>query len=79
MSDQLVSSPIETRSSHSFLLSLGISLQAMDTSHVALVSLRLSYEGFEVYKCDAPVVLGINIQNLFKVLRLADPADSITL
>lgn len=31
---------------------LGISLQAMDTSHVALVSLNLSMEGFEHYRCD---------------------------
>lgn len=52
---------------------LGISLQAMDTSHVALVSLNLSMEGFEEYRCDQPVVLGINIANLCKVMKLADP------
>jgi proliferating cell nuclear antigen len=57
----------------------GISLQAMDTSHVALVSLNLSMEGFETYRCDSNVVLGVNISNLAKVLKLADPADSITL
>lgn len=33
----------------------------MDTSHVALVSLNLSMEGFEQYRCDTNVVLGINI------------------
>jgi proliferating cell nuclear antigen len=57
----------------------GISLQAMDTSHVALVSLNLSMEGFEQYRCDTNVVLGINIINLSKVMKLADPSDSITL
>ena len=51
----------------------------MDTSHVALVSLNLSMEGFESYRCDQPVVLGININNLSKVMKLADPSDSITL
>ena len=51
----------------------------MDTSHVALVSLNLSMEGFESYRCDQNVVLGINIANLSKVMKLADPADSITL
>jgi proliferating cell nuclear antigen len=51
----------------------------MDTSHVALVSLSLSMEGFESYRCDSNVVLGINIANFSKVLKLADPADSITL
>ena len=51
----------------------------MDTSHVALVSLNLSMEGFEEYRCDSNVVLGVNISNLSKVMKLADPADSITL
>ena len=51
----------------------------MDTSHVALVSLNLSMEGFESYRCDQNVVLGINIANLAKVLKLSDPSDSITL
>lgn len=63
----------------SFLITIGLSLQAMDTSHVALVSLNLSMEGFESYRCDQPVVLGININNLSKVMKLADPSDSITL
>ena len=51
----------------------------MDTSHVALVSLNLSMEGFESYRCDSNVVLGVNISNLSKVMKLADPSDSITL
>ena len=51
----------------------------MDTSHVALVSLNLSMEGFESYRCDSNVVLGVNIANFAKVLKLADPSDSITL
>jgi proliferating cell nuclear antigen len=60
-------------------INLGLSLQAMDTSHVALVSLNLSMEGFESYRCDQNIVLGININNLSKVMKLADPSDSITL
>lgn len=51
----------------------------MDTSHVALVSLNLSMDGFESYRCDSNTVLGVNISNLAKVLKLADPSDSITL
>jgi proliferating cell nuclear antigen len=60
-------------------MNIGLSLQAMDTSHVALVSLNLSMEGFESYRCDQNIVLGININNLSKVMKLADPSDSITL
>ena len=51
----------------------------MDSSHVALVSLFLSFEGFEKYVCQQKYVIGINIMNLFKVLKLADTVDSISL
>ena len=51
----------------------------MDFSHVALVSLNLSMEGFETYRCDSNMVLGLNVANLSKVLKLSDPSDSITL
>lgn len=51
----------------------------MDGSHVALVSLNLSMEGFEHYRADTTMVLGINVAVLAKVMKLADPSDSITL
>ena len=51
----------------------------MDTSHVALVSLSLSSEGFEAYRCDTNLVLGLNVANLAKVMKLADASDSIIL
>lgn len=38
--------------------SSGMELQAMDSSHVALVSLRLDSEGFEQYRCDRTFTLG---------------------
>lgn len=61
------------------ILSLGLSLQAMDGSHVALVSLNLSMEGFEHYRADTAMVLGVNVAMLAKVMKLADANDSITL
>lgn len=36
----------------------GFSLQAMDSSHVALVSLLLRSEGFEHYRCDRNISMG---------------------
>merc|ERR1719163_783921 len=57
----------------------GLSLQAMDGSHVALVSLNLSMEGFEHYRCDANMVLGLSIATLAKVMKLASADDAITL
>ncbi|KMU77612.1 hypothetical protein CISG_01369 [Coccidioides immitis RMSCC 3703] len=57
----------------------GISLQAMDNSHVALVSLNLKAEGFSPYRCDRNIALGINLTSLQKVLRAAQDNDIMTL
>lgn len=51
----------------------------MDSSHVALVSLNLTVDGFEKFRADTNMVLGVSIANLAKVMRLADNNDSITL
>jgi len=57
----------------------GISLQAMDSSHVALVTLSLSCEGFEPYRCDRPTTLGVSVVNLSKIMKCGGNDDSITL
>ena len=49
----------------------GISVQAMDSSHVCLVSLLLRAEGFDPYRCDRNVSLGIHIATLTKVMKCA--------
>ncbi|KAI9755593.1 MAG: proliferating cell nuclear antigen [Lichina confinis] len=57
----------------------GIALQAMDNSHVALVSMMLKAESFSPYRCDRNLALGINLQSLTKVLRAAQNEDILTL
>ena len=57
----------------------GLSIQAMDSSHVALVALQMPADGFEEYRCDVPMRLGISIGNLSKVLKLGGHDDSLTL
>jgi len=51
----------------------------MDSSHVALVSLNLSSNGFDDYRADKVSTLGVNIQNLAKIMKLAGNDDSISL
>ena len=41
--------------------SSGISLQAMDSSHVSLVSMMLRSDGFDTYRCDRNLSIGINL------------------
>eukprot|EP00894_Picocystis_sp_ML_P000801 jgi/Pico_ML_1/51318/g2372.t1 len=57
----------------------GFSLQAMDSSHVALVSLLLRSEGFEHYRCDRNISMGMNLGNMSKMLKCAGNDDIITL
>ncbi|OBZ73429.1 Proliferating cell nuclear antigen [Grifola frondosa] len=53
----------------------GINLQAMDNSHVALVSVKLEASGFKRYRCDRPMPLGVNLGSLTKVLKCAKDDD----
>ncbi|KAK6906235.1 proliferating cell nuclear antigen (pcna) [Kwoniella mangroviensis CBS 8507] len=57
----------------------GIALQAMDNSHVALVSLKLVAEQFESYRCDRNMPLGVNLTSLTKILKCAKDQDVVTL
>lgn len=53
----------------------GISLQAMDTSRVALVSFFLQADGFAEYRCDRSLSLGINLNSLTKIMKCANSDD----
>lgn len=57
----------------------GLSLQAMDNSHVALVSLQMKEDMFEPYRCDRNIALGINLTSLSKVLKCANNEDIVTI
>lgn len=55
----------------------GIKISAMDGAKVSLVHMKLNAESFEEYKCDNSYELGINVSNMFKLLRSAGSHDSI--
>eukprot|EP01041_Mallomonas_annulata_P014144 gene14144-30116_t len=57
----------------------GIAMQAMDSSHVSLCALMMRAEGFDHYRCDKSMALGLNTPNLSKVLKCAGNDDVITL
>lgn len=57
----------------------GMSLQAMDTSHVSLVAAQLKAEAFDKFRCDKPLMLGMNLPNLSKFLKCAGNDDTITI
>jgi proliferating cell nuclear antigen len=57
----------------------GLHMQAMDSSHVALVSLILRSSEFAEYRCDRPQTIGVSVSSLAKILKLAGNDDSVSL
>merc|ERR1712014_570808 len=58
---------------------MGLQVQSMDSSHVALVSLMLRESAFVDFKCDRPTSLGMNIESLGKIFKMCGPNDSLKL
>lgn len=59
--------------------STGMSLQAMDSSHVSLVSMLLRSDGFDAYRCDRNLSMGMNLTSMSKIIKCASNDDIITL
>lgn len=57
----------------------GISLQAMDGSHVSLISVLLRSDAFNQYRCDKNISLGLQMQSLSKILKCSGNNDSLSL
>jgi len=57
----------------------GMALQAMDAAHVSLVALLLRKDGFEDFRCDRNITLGINLDAMTKVLKCAGNDDTVTI
>ena len=51
----------------------------MDSSHISLCALNLKSTGFQDYRCDRDVALGLSLTNLAKILKCASNDDSITM
>lgn len=49
--------------------------QAMDSSHVSLVALLLRKDGFDSYRADRNISLGLNLGSVAKILKCAAGDD----
>ncbi|KAF2069588.1 hypothetical protein CYY_009092 [Polysphondylium violaceum] len=58
---------------------VGISLQAMDSTHVTLITLLLRSDGFDSYNCDRSLSLGLSLVSLNKILKCAGNDDFLTI
>jgi len=57
----------------------GMKLIAMDASHTVLVHLKLDSKNFEHYHCPNKIVVGVNMINLFKLIKTMSNSDTLTL
>lgn len=57
----------------------GMKIISMDNSLVALVHLKLDSYKFEHYHCDSKIVIGVNMLNLYKLIRTINSNDILTL
>lgn len=59
--------------------STGIRVIAVDISHTCLVHLKLNAEKFETFHCPQRLDLGINILNLYRIIKTISASDTLTL
>jgi proliferating cell nuclear antigen len=57
----------------------GIKILAMDSAQVTLCHCLLEAQNFEVFHCPETVVIGLNVQNLYKLLKIVSSQDTLTL
>lgn len=51
----------------------------MDNSHVSLVSLTLRSDGFDKFRCDRNLSMGMNLASMSKILKCANNNDTVTM
>lgn len=55
----------------------GVKIMTVDGSHVALIHLKLDASKFEEYKCTRPIHVGLNMTNVYKLLKMSSNMDTI--
>ena len=59
--------------------SSGIKLIAMDSTHTVLIHMKLEASKFEMYTCKKKMKIGINMLNLFKLIKTMNNTDTLSL
>ena len=57
----------------------GIKLIAMDSTHTVLIHLKLLSENFEFFHCSKKITIGVNMLNLFKLIKTMTNSETLTL
>lgn len=57
----------------------GMKLLSIDSGRTVLIHMKLFKDGFEDYKCEQPVILGINLEHFFRIIKNLDNQDTLKL
>jgi len=62
-----------------FFTADGVAITALDNAKVALINMKLTADRFEEYDCPVPIKAGVNVSNLFKILKFITPNDTLSM
>ena len=57
----------------------GIKLLSIDAGRTVLIHMKLFKDSFEDYKCEQPIILGINLEHFFKIIKNMENSDTLRL
>ncbi len=57
----------------------GMKLIATDSSKIVLIHMKLNSENFEHYSCSKKITIGVNMNNMFKLIKTMGNNDILTL
>ena len=57
----------------------GVHILTLDTARVTLVHMTLGAENFEEYDCPTTITAGLNMTNMYKLLKTISGADTLTI
>jgi proliferating cell nuclear antigen len=57
----------------------GLTILTLDTARVTLVHMNLGAENFEEYECPQTIIAGMNMANMYKLLKSISGTDTLTL
>ena len=62
-----------------YFTSKGVHILTLDTARVTLVHMTLGAENFEEYECTTDIAAGLNMGNIYKLLKSVTNQDTLTL
>jgi len=62
-----------------YFTSKGVHVLTLDTARVTLVHMVLGAENFEEYECPTDIIAGLNMSNVYKLLKSVTSHDTLTM